>query len=57
MWMLDLAWYNWTPLTTTQKKERTPVKMAVSDGLVALYCSFFLLEMSVRNFALLIGYA
>ncbi len=40
-----------------KKKERTPVKMAVFDGLVALYCSFFLLEMYVRNFALLIGYA
>lgn len=40
-----------------KKKKETPVKMAVSDGLVALYCCFFLLEMSVRNFALLFGYA
>lgn len=31
--------------------------MAVSEGLVALYCCFFLLEMSVRNLAFLLGYA
>lgn len=43
--MMDLAWYNWTPLTTKKKrKKETPVKMAVSDGLVALYCCFFFLR-------------
>lgn len=41
-----------------QIKKKTPVKMAVSEGLVALYCCFFfLLEMSVRNLAFLLGYA